>query len=74
MLFFLWRKDYHADKVNRETQGKTLEEIAELFGDDLAFTEHIDTHVVHIQKDTINSKTNAQKLDATEERVEDVSG
>lgn len=59
--------------MERETQGKTLEEIAELFGDDLAFTEHIDTRVVHTEKEVIDAKTNAQKLDTTEERVEDVS-
>lgn len=29
---------YYSD---RETKGKTLEEIAEIFGDDVAFTEYI---------------------------------
>ncbi|CRG91958.1 Facilitated trehalose transporter Tret1 [Talaromyces islandicus] len=56
-----------------ETQGKTLEEIAELFGDDLVFTEHIDTHVVPMQKDVSNVKRSSQKLDEREECVEDVS-
>lgn len=30
--------------IKSETQGKTLEEIAELFGDNVAFTEYIGKH------------------------------
>jgi hypothetical protein len=38
----------------RETKGKTLEEMAELFGDEVAFTEHIST-VDHQDVETTGS-------------------
>lgn len=52
-----------------ETRGKTLEEIAEIFGDDLAFTEYIGARSSDSEQEP---KTHAMALDADTEHVEQV--
>ncbi|KAH8693572.1 MFS transporter [Talaromyces proteolyticus] len=55
-----------------ETRGKTLEEIAELFGDDLAFTEYIGTQNEQ-SEGVIISKTQARDSDEVqEEHIEEL--
>lgn len=53
-----------------ETRGKTLEEIAEIFGDDLAFTEYIGTRSSDSEQEPAKSYTMA--LGADSEHVERV--
>jgi hypothetical protein len=72
LVFSTLLKNHSANNVKRETRGKTLEEMAELFGDDLAFTEHIGAKFVRTEKDVANYNTNARKSNATKEHVEDV--
>jgi hypothetical protein len=53
-----------------ETRGKTLEEIAEIFGDDLAFTEYIGARSSDSEQEP--AKTHAMAQDADTEYIEQV--